>query len=141
MSALHHIALRCRDFDASVDFYRDVMGLSPLLGFKIDGGSRRALLMAGDDDVRVELFEFPDKTELESDPLFMHLCFRSDDCRADLDRVRGLGYEVTEEARTVTLENWCSAESGAAPDACEVTFGFFKGPNGELLEFFENADT
>lgn len=141
MSALHHVALRCRDFDRSVAFYQDVMGLRPLLGFKIDQGTRRVLLMAGEDSVRVELFESPSHPETEQDPLFMHLCFRSDDCRSDLERVRAAGYEVTEEARTVTLENWCSDQADAAPSNCEVTFGFFKGPDGELLEFFENSDT
>ena len=142
---LHHIALRSRDFDRSVAFYTDVIGLKPLLGFKLKDGAQRVLILAMGDEARLEIFEEPDLPEAEGDPILTHLCFRSDDCRADLDRVRALGYEVTAEANTIELENW-AAENAAwagscAPASVPVTFGFFKGPDGETLEFFENAHT
>lgn len=142
---LHHIALRARDFDRSVSFYTDVIGLKPLLGFRVDKGTRRALILAMGNEARLEIFETPDAPEREADPLLQHLCFRSDDCRADIERVRELGYEVTDEPRTVELENWATeraewAES-CGPATVPITFAFFRGPDGELLEFFENAHT
>jgi glyoxylase I family protein len=59
-----------------------------------------------------------------NDPV-IHFALATTDTRAALEHVRQAGYEVTVEPKDVTL------------DSLEVTIAFFKGPNGEIIEFFQ----
>jgi glyoxylase I family protein len=55
----------------------------------------------------------------------MHIALTSTDTKAATEQVRRAGYEITTEPKTVDL------------GSLTVTLAFFRGPNGESIEFFQ----
>jgi catechol 2,3-dioxygenase-like lactoylglutathione lyase family enzyme len=124
---LHHISVQARDWEASLRFYRDVLGMKPVVEFEVRGRTM-ALLDVGDGS-HIELCApLPDTpapgSPAANDPI-LHIALATTDTRAALEHVRRAGYAVTVEPRDVDL-------SGLL-----VTVAFCKGPNGELIEFFQ----
>ena len=124
---MHHVAVQTRDWETSLSFYRDVLGMEVVAEF---GSPERkiALLDAGDGS-HLELFaptvESPAPgAESPNDPV-THFALAVTDARAATERVRAAGCEITVEPKDVTL------------DRLNVTVAFFKGPNGEVVEFFQ----
>jgi glyoxylase I family protein len=60
----------------------------------------------------------------------LHLAFRTSDCDRALEAARAAGAVVTVEPKTVTLPS---------TPAAVVRIAFCKGPDGEVLEFFQDA--
>jgi glyoxylase I family protein len=56
-------------------------------------------------------------------------CLRTDDCDAALERARAAGAEVTVEPKTVAI---------FGEPKIPVRLAFFKGPDGEICELFQN---
>lgn len=122
---IHHIALQTTDWAGSLRLYQDVLGMTETARFQGGEGQTIILLDVGDGS-HVELFEPKAGATPSSDSAhFFHLALATSDARAATERVRAAGYEITVEPKDVTL------------GALEVTISFFKGPNGELLEFFQ----
>ena len=127
---VHHIALQTRDWEASLKLYRDVLGMTELTRFTGGDGQTVMLLDAGD-GCCLELFEPTANTPTANTPTgatndpVTHIALTTTDARAATERVREAGYEITVEPKEVTL------------GTLEVTLSFFRGPNGEVLEFFE----
>jgi glyoxylase I family protein len=123
----HHIAIQTRDWAASLKLYRDVLGMKVIAEF--GSSERKIILLDIGDGSHVELFEpKPDTAKPGSsapnDPL-MHFALATSDTRAATEHVRRAGYEITVEPKDVNL------------GSLNVTIAFFKGPNGEELEFFQ----
>ena len=123
----HHVAIQTRDWEASLRLYQDVMGMTPLVTFGTP--ERKIMLLDTGDGSHMELFQPTGETaEPDSpspnDPL-THMAFATTDARAAIEQVRQAGYEVTVEPKDVNL------------GGMEVTVAFFKGPCGEVLEFFQ----
>ncbi len=122
----HHIAVQTRDYQASVDFYTNVMGMEKAVEFNA-GGRRIALLDIGDGS-HLELFEpVPGSTpsgDATNDVVF-HFALATTDVKAALERVRAAGMEITVELKTADL------------GPLNVSIAFFKGPSGEVVEFFQ----
>ena len=57
----------------------------------------------------------------------MHFAIASDNTRAAVEKVRAAGYEITTEPGEADL------------GAFNVIYAFFKGPSGELVEFFQTV--
>lgn len=127
ISGFHHTAIRSADFDKSIAFYTGVLGLSEKISWG-EPGSRAVMLDAGDGNY-VEIFERA-PVESSGESVILHFAFRTDDCREMLERARAAGAEVTMEPRTLTIDS----NIGPVP----VTIAFFKGPDGEIVELFEN---
>jgi glyoxylase I family protein len=129
----HHIALRARDFDRSFAFYTQGMG------FKLahqwgEGDGRIALLDIGDGNY-VELFaskpgQVPEPDEEHVAWPYFHLALRSMDVDADIEKVRVLGCRITIEPKSVDVGD----------PAKTIRVGFFLGPDGEVLEFFQHLN-
>jgi glyoxylase I family protein len=124
---LHHVALQTRDLDTSLRFYRDVLGMEVV----IEAGSpeRKIVLLDMGDGSCVELFaptaDSPvDGSPAANDPI-MHIALTTTDARAAVERVRQAGYEITVEPR-----------EGGLGDS-RATIAFFRGPNGEVIEFWQ----
>ena len=64
--------------------------------------------------------------------LFQHIALRADDCDAAMEAVLATGAEVTMEPKDVSL-------SGTPP--LQLRIAFFKGPDGEIIELFQNDQT
>ncbi len=122
----HHIAVQTQDYQASVAFYTEVMGMTKAVEFS-SSGRRVALLDIGDGS-HLELFEPVPGTSpsgnAEGNVVF-HFALATTEIEAALERVRAAGMEITVELKTVDL------------GPLNVTIAFFKGPGGEVVEFFQ----
>ena len=122
----HHIALQSTDFQTSLDFYVDVLGMENVVTF--DAGGRRIALLDIGDGSHMELFEpvpgSSPRGDATNDVLF-HFALATTDIAAALERVRAAGMEITRELADVKL------------GSIDATIAFFKGPSGEVLEFFQ----
>ena len=120
----HHLAMTVSDLDKSLSFYVDG------LGFKVAktwGAPEKpaALLDTGDGNY-VELFS--GRTEPAGDGMVAHFAIRTDDCTAAIEVARAAGAEVTVEAKNVDIQS---------DPPFPVRIAFFKGPDGEIVELFE----
>ncbi len=99
---VHHVGVVIRDADAALGFYRDVMGLEVTTDRVMDEqGVRGVLLALGENEI--ELLQ-PTRADtgvarfLESQgETLHHICFSTDDVRAELARLKALGVELTDE--------------------------------------------
>jgi catechol 2,3-dioxygenase-like lactoylglutathione lyase family enzyme len=125
---MHHISIQTRDWDASLHLYQEVLGMAAVAEF--GPPERPIVLLDIGDGSHIELFApKPDPPAGESPApgdLILHFALATTDTRAAVEHVRQAGYEITSEPRTVDLSGM------------RVTNAFFKGPNGEEIEFFQN---
>jgi glyoxylase I family protein len=126
----HHVAIRVADFDRSVQFYKDVLGF----GEKIRWGEaeKRGIMLDTGDGNYVEIFAGGEKAP-KPEGAWFHVAFRTTHCAAALERARAAGMEVTIETKTITIPS--------TPHPTPITIAFFKGPDGEVIELFENQLT
>ncbi|MEM8783750.1 MAG: VOC family protein [Planctomycetota bacterium] len=143
ITGFHHAAIRAHDFDASVAFYTGVLGLTPKLSWEAPG-QRAVMLDAGRGDY-LEIFERPDApaTPTEPEPPLLHVAFRTDALDATLSAVRSAGMTVTMEARDIDIANTepDADQEGCLPAVVPVRIAFFRGPDGEHVELFQNELT
>lgn len=125
-SGFHHLALRARDYDRSLEFYTKGMGF-PIAHSWGEGEKRIALLDLGDGNY-LELFACPESTEISSGNQFFHVALRSVDVDRDIEVVRALGCPITIEPKSVEV------------NGKTIRVGFFLGPEGETWEFFQNDE-
>jgi len=122
----HHIAVQTQDYAASIAFYTEVMGMTQTAEFSA-GGRRICLLDIGDGS-HLELFEPLPGTSPSGDAegnVVFHFALATSDIEAALERVRAAGMEITVELKTADL------------GPLNVSIAFFKGPGGEVVEFFQ----
>lgn len=124
---LHHIAIQCHNLEQSLQLYRDVLGMPITLEFTI--GCKVALVDIGD-GCCIELlgptFEGP-VAEIIPSPFhpLLHIALTTTDTRGSIEIVRQAGYSITMEPKNVDL------------NGLPVTNAFFRGPDGEIIEFFQ----
>jgi catechol 2,3-dioxygenase-like lactoylglutathione lyase family enzyme len=123
----HHIAIHTYDLEASLRLYRDVLGMKFVTEF--GRPERRILVFDIGDGTHVELFGM---SELPAEPLptsqhpLVHFALRVDDTEQAIEHVRAAGYKITVEPKIATI----------GPNM-DVKIGFFDGPSGESIEFFQ----
>jgi glyoxylase I family protein len=127
VKGFHHVAIRVQDFDATVRFYREGLGLKERLAWG-EGIKRAMMLDTGSGDC-IEVFA--NGSEAPGEGRIVHISLRTDDCEAALKRAEAAGATVTMQAKNVEIP----AKTGPAP----VRIGFCKAPGGEIIEFFESA--
>ena len=124
----HHIAVQARDWEASLRLYRDVLGM-PIVEQWGTPPRTVALLDMGDGS-HIELVGptagFDYGQTVTTAPALLHIALATTDARAATEHVRKAGYEVTVEPKELQLTA-----------TLRVTISFFKGPGGELIEFFQ----
>lgn len=125
----HHVSMRVRDMDASLKFYTEGLGFTPKLTWG-QGERQTVLLDTGDGNY----FEISGGGSDAPKPegIFLHLALRTTDCDTAVERARAAGAEITVEPRDVML-------SSIPPTPIRIAF--FKGPDGELIELFQNEAT
>jgi catechol 2,3-dioxygenase-like lactoylglutathione lyase family enzyme len=141
----HHLALAASDFDRSLEFYRDGLGLEVFRAWGVPG-ARAVMLDAGNGNC-LEIFERPGPSgdrggggdgagagasgasgETIPASRLLHLAFRVDDCRAAHHAVQEAGGREKQPPRDVDIPS-------NPPYA--VTISFLFGPDGEEIELFE----
>jgi glyoxylase I family protein len=119
--------MRVKDFEQSIAFYRDVLEFDVARSWGEPGS--RATMLAMEDGGCLEIFEGATAggDEHESMPV-LHFAIRVDDCDSLLERVRDAGAEITVEPKDVDIPS---------TPVYPVRLAFFKGPDGEIVELFE----
>lgn len=123
----HHVAIKVRDFDASVQFYTQGLGFSERVSW--GEGDRRAVMLDTGDGDYLEIFA-GGSVEPKPEGSIIHMAFRSNDVDKAIEAARAAGAEVTVEPKDVILSN-----NPVTP----VRIAFCKGPDGEVLEFFQST--
>ncbi|MCY4540279.1 MAG: VOC family protein [Chloroflexi bacterium] len=122
----HHIAVQTVDYEASLKFYTEVMGMSEVVGFENQG--RRAVILDIGDGSHMELFEPIPGTQPSNDAtgnVVFHFALQTTDIEQALERVRAAGMEITVELTTVQM------------GPLNISLAFFKGPSGEVVEYIQ----
>jgi glyoxylase I family protein len=124
----HHVAIRTAHWERSLQFWHEAMGFA--IGLHWGEAPRRAAMLDTGDGNYLEIFERDPVPEgFQSEGAILHFCFRTDDCDATLERARAAGAEVTVEPKSITIKG-----TREVP----VRLAFFKGPDGEICELFQN---
>lgn len=126
---LHHIAIQARDYETSVHFYKEILGLQKVASVKFP--SRDGMFLDLGNGSLIELFS-PNHDGsfelLDANPeklVLWHFALAVDDVQAATERCREAGYKIKVEPKTITFE-----------DGFHATLSFVWGPNGEEIEFF-----
>lgn len=124
---MHHVGIRARDWEASLHFYRDVLGMPVVAEF--GPPDQKIVLLDMGDGNYVELFQPIPNTPAPgspapNDPIF-HFALVTTDSRAAIEHVRQAGYKIQLEATDMEFPTM------------SVTVSFCVGPNGEVVEFFQ----
>ncbi len=124
----HHVAIRTSRWDESLRFWCEGMGFHPAVEW--GESPRRACMLDTGDGNYLEIFERdPREAGAPSEAAILHFCFRTADCDATLERARAAGAEVTKEPTSLAV-------FGDPP--IPIRIAFFKGPDGEICELFQN---
>lgn len=129
----HHVAIRARDFDKSVHFYTHALGFS----IKVAWGEkpkRAAMLDTGDGNY-LEIFERPEQAPPSDEGIILHFAIRTGDTDAATARAQAAGAVVTVAPKHVDIP------ITNIPGPLPVRLSFIKGPDGEVIEFFQNDRT
>jgi glyoxylase I family protein len=127
VSGFHHVAIRVKDFDETVRFYKEGLGLRERLAWG-EGDGRAVMLDAGNDNC-VEIFAGGNPATSPAEGSIMHFALRTGDCDAALERARAAGARVTVEPKSVNIP--------ARPAPVVVRIAFVRSPGGEVIEFFQ----
>jgi glyoxylase I family protein len=124
----HHLSMKVKNLEKSMKFY-EALGFVERVSWG-EAAKKTVLVDTGDHNY----FEISqgDSGQVCVEGVFKHVALRVDDCQAALERARKAGAEVTVEMRDVTLKS---------EKPIKIRIAFFKGPDGELIELFENDDT
>ncbi|TVQ23688.1 MAG: VOC family protein [Spirochaetaceae bacterium] len=125
IQGFHHVAIRTRNFDRSLHFYQSVFGFETSVSWGTPG-ARAAMLSVGSGG-HIEIFERPSET-WDSEAAMLHLALRTDSCDEYTERARAAGAEVTKEPKDVDIPS---------DPVYPVRISFFKGPDGEIVELFQ----
>ena len=121
------MAIQSRNWDASIKLYQNVLGMKIIAEFGTK--ERKIILLNTGDGSHIELFQPTADSPHVDDPIpndpVTHIALKTSDTRAATAHVRKHGYDITVEPKTMDL------------GGLDVTLAFFKGPSGEVIEFFE----
>ena len=127
----HHIAIRAVDFDATLRFYLDGLGLNRAFGWG-EGDSCAALLDVGDGNY-LEVFAGgkarPEHEQAED--VLLHIALRTPDADASYARALAAGAHAHIPPKDVLID-------GDRP--VPVRIAFVRGLDGEVIEFFQNDE-
>ena len=125
LNKVHHIAIICEDYQSSLKFYTEVLGLNVIAeNYRPERNSYKTDLALGDDYV-IELFSFPSPPKRVSHPEaagLRHLAFEVDDIKesvAELD-AKGIAHE------DIRVDEYTGKR-----------FVFFYDPDNLPIEFYE----
>ncbi len=125
----HHLFMSVRDLDKTIKFYTE--GLGFVERFSWGEAPKRTVLLDTGDGNYFEVSQGDFKQDYE-DGVFKHIALRVDNCKAAIELARKAGAEVTMETRDIDL---------SSEPSIPIRIAFFKGPDGELVELFQNEET
>ena len=124
----HHVAIRTANWERSLRFWREAMGFEQAVAWGEE--PRRACMLDTGDGNYLEIFERdPLPGSPSEDSAILHICLRTDDCDAATERARAAGAEITVEPKSIAV---------FGEPKIPIRISFFKGPDGEICELFQN---
>ncbi len=126
VSGFHHIALKCNgmsDFDRTVQFYKDVLGMDVVRCW--GEGSESGIMLDTGDGSLMEIFA--DAEDILPQGAIRHFALRTANVDAVVKAVREAGYEITMEPNDIIIPS-------EVPFPARIAFAI--GPVGEEIEFF-----
>jgi len=124
----HHVFMKVSDLNKSLKFYTEGLGFVEKVSWG-EGAQKMVLLDTGDGNY-FELGQTLDP--IREGGSFPHVALRTDDCDSAIEAARAAGAEVTMEPKTINLPT---------NPSIQIRIAFFKGPDGELIELFQNELT
>jgi len=125
----HHVAIRATDFEATVKFYEEGLGLVRHFGWG-EGESRAALMDVGDGNY-IEIFAGRGEGEIPEGGL-LHYALRTSELDAAYARAIAAGATPVIEPKDVSPAN--------ADRLITFRVAFVRGLAGETIEFFQNDE-
>ena len=123
----HHVALSVKDFDKSVAFYRDVLGMNVVLSW--GEAPKRATMLDIGDGTFVEIFEGgAGDVEMQGEPN-IHFALVTEECDKMYEAAMAAGCKSHVEPVDVVIK----AQEKDLP----VHIAFVIGYDGEVIEFFQ----
>ena len=128
MSKFHHIGLSVKDFEKTVQFYKEVLGLKERCAFTTGDGRSATMLWLADGGI-IEIFSGGTDAD-EVKPRWGHLAIGVDD-------VPGIFKKAVEFGAKPAIEPTKMAIPSDPP--LDVELAFVYGVGGEYLEFFKEV--
>ncbi|PMC39232.1 glyoxalase [Bacillus sp. UMB0899] len=118
-----HVGIQIADIDRSITFYQEVVGLKLLDRFIHTDGKMKLAFLGVDNQIIVELIEgynpnLPDEGKVH------HIAFKVDNIEDEKKRLQNANVE------------WIFEDITVLPNGAKYIF--FRGPDKEWIEFFEN---
>lgn len=115
---LLHTRMRVSDMDATIAFYRDVLGLEVLERKVSPRGSHLAFLAVPNSEELIELCSFPASGPVKVQEDLVHLAFEVDDLDLTMDQLKARHVPITDgPTRTASGSRFIFID---APDGYEV---------------------
>lgn len=127
LSAIHHVAIICSDYERSKRFYTQVLGLPVLAEVYREARHSYKLDLGLPDGGQLELFSFPDPPPRPSYPEacgLRHLAFAVEDIDACVGELQGHGIAV----EPVRVDEYTGRR-----------YTFFADPDDLPIEFYERG--
>ncbi len=128
----HHIAIKVSDFDRSLKLYTEVLGFREKIRWG-EGDGRGIMLDTGDGNY-LEMFaggqRFEPRTEMYAAGPIIHMAFRTTKLKEVTEKARAAGFKVTVEPKHVDIPS--------KPNVTPIDISFIHGPDGEVIELFQN---
>ena len=125
----HHVAVKTRDWDATMRFYRDGLGCTAKVTWA-EAPNNAGMFDCGDGNY-VEVFQ-----DLEWSPgpsgSLIHFALRTTRLDEAAAHLKAMGYTFTLEPKDVTIKS----TNGLGDIPVRITF--VEGPNGESVELLQN---
>lgn len=122
VKGFEHVGIQVRDIEKSIEFYQQVAGLQLIDRFLHTDGNMKLAFLGVDGSIIVELIEGYNP-DLPAEGKVHHVALKVSGIEGEEERLKELGAELIYDDIT-TLPN------GAK-------YLFFKGPDGEWIEYFE----
>jgi catechol 2,3-dioxygenase-like lactoylglutathione lyase family enzyme len=132
ITGLAHTCFTVSDLEASLDFYRDKLGLEEAFDFKHEDGRRYGVYLHLGGRNFVELFEgtLADAAEGQS---FRHICLEVDDITRTVAMLQDRGVEVSEPklGRDQSWQAWITDPDGNRIELHQYTPQSWQAPSLE----------
>jgi glyoxylase I family protein len=130
----HHVCVKTRDWEGTQRFYREVLGCTEKIAWRLRGTGHRAVMLDTGNGNYMEVFEDPEFAAT-GDGGVAHFALRTTRLDDVAERLRAAGVNINVEPKEITLPT----TNGVGP--VPIRIFFCEGPNGEVIEFFQNTLT